>query len=286
MFEQYLRADDDGGAEYGRSASLLDGMREALAHLPVAATPRSPIDEVEQAFTDAPVSPSVLLRNAMDHATLDLCHVMNVVEHPGYDTVSVPAVMANLRIALLAASHLCYVTSVSENHCRITHMGGLYHLEIESAKKYVRAFDQQKRGVLAGLHPGPTTAIRKLASYRNPCPPRKRILESLLLDYLKKQVLGPLLVKLAVDEALGQLLVDHTFNITSGAAHGYSWIDLDGVTCHFVAQFSQAVLITNVVFNDYLLALGRHPNAHGSVDHRAQTDPVIDGHLGQEPFPR
>lgn len=186
MFEQYFQANHDDGAEYGRSAFLLDGMREALAHLPVAPTPRSPIDEVEEAFTDAPVSPSVLLRNAMDHATLDLCHVMNVVEHSGCDTVSVPAVMANLRIALLAASHLCYVTSPSETHCRVSHMGGLYHLEIESARKYVRAFDQQKRGVLAGLHPGPSAAIRTLASYRNPCPPRKRISEALLLDYLKK----------------------------------------------------------------------------------------------------
>lgn len=261
MFHDYFQADDNDGAEYGRSASLLNAMRDALAELPLATEPGSPIDAVDRAFEDAPVLPSNLLRNAMDHALLDLCHVMGVVEQTDRP-VSVAAVMANVRTSLLSASHLCYVTAPADDHHRILHMGRLYALEVDSAKKFVKQLDGQNVNVLPGLHPPPNSVVRRLAIYTNPyLPPPRSVSESVLLRHLKEHVLGPLLARLSVGTSHGELLVDHMFNTTSGAAHGYGWIDLDGVVCHFVLQFSLAVMVANVVFNDYLRALGQHPDS-------------------------
>ncbi|MBE5462786.1 hypothetical protein [Mycobacteroides abscessus] len=260
MFEHYFQAGDAAGQEYGRSASVLDGMREAVAKLPIAAAAGSPLDELDRAFAAAPVSPATLLRNAMDHALLNLCHVMDIVERSGR-LVSVPAVMGNIRTSLLATSHLCHVTSPSDPEQRVRHMGRLYQLEIDSASKFVEQLDRHNENVLVGLRPPPNSVVHQLTSYTNPHPPPPRTSsETKLLKHLKEHVLGPLLVRLSIDEANGNIVVDHMFNTTSGAAHGYGWIDLDGVVCEFVTHFSCAVLVANIVFNDYLRALGRHPH--------------------------
>lgn len=260
MFEHYLQADDYHGAEYGRCASLLDGMRDALRQLPAAA-PESPLHEIDEAFADAPVPPTYLCRNAMEHALVNLCHVVDIVDQSGRK-VSVAALMGNIRIALLAASHLCCVTSAVDSDKRLQYMGVLYRLETESAAKFIAKLDAHKPDVLTGLRPQPNCAVRQLASYVSPYPPpRKLATESALLTHMKRRVLGPLLTQLSIDESHGDLLIDHLFNTTSGAAHGYGWIDLDGVVCQFVPQFSCAVMVVNIVFNDYLRALGHHPTA-------------------------
>ncbi|MDB2189633.1 hypothetical protein [Mycobacteroides abscessus] len=265
MFEDYFRADDADGQEYGRSASLLDGMRDTVAQLPIAAVAGSPIDEVDRAFTGAPVSPATLLRNAMDHALLNLCHVMDIVEQSGR-LVSVPAVMGNIRTSLLATSHLCHATSPSDPQLRVQHMGRLYKLEIDSASKFVEQLDEQNANVLAGMRPPRNSVVRQLAAYTNPYPPPPRTSsETKLLEHMKEQVLGPLLIELSIDEAHGNLLIDHMFNTTSGAAHGYGWIDLNGVVCEFVTHFSCAVWVANIVFNDYLRALGHHPHLNPNL---------------------
>lgn len=263
MSENYFRADDSDGTEYGRSASLLDGMEEALTQMPAVAAAGSPINQLDHAFPGAPVAPSVLLRNAMDHTLVGLSHVMGVAEQCGRK-VCVPAVMSNIRTSLLAASHLCYVTSPPDPHERLLHMGELYHLESASARGFVGQLDGQKQNpsLLAGLRPPLNTAVRQLASYTNPYPPprQRRVSESSLLTHMKQQVLGPLMAQRHVNESVAALTVDHLFNTTSGAAHGYGWINLDGVICHFVTQFSSAVMVANIVFNDYLRALGHHPS--------------------------
>lgn len=258
MFAGYFEADDRDGTEYGRAASLAHGMCGALTGLPTSAAAGSPIDMVDQAFPGAPIAPSTLLRNAMDHTLLDLGHVMGIVEQSGRQ-VSVPAIMGNIRTSLLSASHLCYAISPADARQRLHHIGELYDLEMRSAAKFVKEVDKQDPSVLPGLRPPPDAAVRQLASYANPYPPAQRVTESLLLGHMKEQVLGPLLTQLKIDESHAALLVDHMFNTTSGAAHGYSWIDLEGVICHFVAHFTYAVSVANLVFNDYFRALGRHP---------------------------
>ncbi|MFT4088651.1 MAG: hypothetical protein QM658_16145 [Gordonia sp. (in: high G+C Gram-positive bacteria)] len=262
MFEHYLDTDSEGrdGEEYGRCAALLDDMARALTELgTTAATDGSAIADLDDAFSDAPITalPSVLLRNALDHAVLNLKYAADAVTQAGMG-LSVPALMACIRIALLSASHASYVVTETDASGAVERMGSIYKLEVKSAAKYIDQIDvhNARDHCLPQIVPASGSPIRQLARYRNPHPPKVRVSESVLLDAMKQNVFANVLRRMGYGPALSGILTDQLFNTTSGAAHGYAWIDLGGVTAHFVPQLSFATTVTNVVFNDYLCAAG------------------------------
>lgn len=261
MYENYFRDNPGDLQEYGRSASLVTGMLDAVHRLPVEGANKSLIAVLDAEFVDAPVAPSQFLRNAIEHALRNLDYLRTVASTPNMP-VLVPALMTCIRISLLASSHLSYVVAPTKLASARHRMGVLYKLEIESAAKFVTELGKSAgRDGVAGLHPPDDALIRRFAAYVNPYPPAKRISESDLLRHLKNQVLGPMMKPAGGEEKTASLLVDHLFNTTSGAAHGYAWIDLEGVVCNFVVQFSWATNVANVVFNQYCIAAGRHPSS-------------------------
>ena len=130
-------------------------------------------------------------------------------------------------------------------------MATLYSLKARSAKKYVDLFPDEVSD-LPGLHPAKRSTVRTLASFN---PPAQSITETGLLSSLKDETLTELAAAVHESATTTSMLTDHLFNTTSGAAHGYAWIDAPGVIAHFASQFSWTTALSNIVFNKYLVAL-------------------------------
>jgi hypothetical protein len=255
MFDTYLTLEPHDGEEYGRCANLIDGMLTHISN-PTSATPGSLVSTLDAEFVDADPSPSKLLRNALEHALHNLRFVTLTLDKLGGHAIPVTALMSTIRTSLLGASHLAYVVSGTEPTTAAQRMGALYRLEINSARKFVGQVDTPAaRRLLPGMCPTPDSAIRALVAYNAPHRPSGQLTESTLLDNLKTVVLPRLITEIGSDGDFAQVMVDHLFNTTSGAAHGYAWIDTDGVVAHVVTQLSFSTTIANIVFNHYLAAL-------------------------------
>lgn len=255
MFDTYFTLGPEDGKEYGRSAKLIDGMQAVVLN-PEPAKPGSLVSNLDAAFAGSDPTPSQLLRNAFEHAVHNLQFVTLTLEKLGGHAIPVTTLMSTIRTSLLGASHLAYVVSDTDPSTAAQRMGALYQLESKSARKFVKQIDTPAAHRLTpGICPPPGSTIRLLAAYDPPHKTSGQLSESTLLDNLKSAVLPSLITASGFDGDYAQVMVDHLFNTTSGAAHGYGWIDTDGVVAHVVAQISFATTTANAVFNHYLAAL-------------------------------
>lgn len=255
MFDTYLALEPHDGEEYGRCANLIDGMLADVSN-PTSAMPGSLVATLDTEFADADPAPSELLRNALDHAVQNLWFVTLTLDKLGGHTIPVTALMSTIRTSLLGASHLAYVVSGTDPTTAAQRMGALYRLETKSAQKFVKQIDTPAaHRLLARMCPPPGSTIRTLATYDAPHTPTGQLTESTLLDNLKTVVLPSLITAIGSDPDFAQVMVDHLFNTTSGAAHGYAWIDTEGVVAHLIGQLSFSSAIANVVFNHYRAAI-------------------------------
>ncbi|WP_428849461.1 hypothetical protein [Rhodococcus sp. KRD197] len=255
MFDTYFTHGPEDGKEYGRCAALIDGMQADLLHSR-SATPGSLVAELDIQYAGSDPTPSLLLRNALEHAVHNLQFVTLTLEKFGGHSIPVTTLMSAIRTSLLGASHLAYVVSDTDLSTAAQRMGSLYQLESKSARKFVKQIDSPAaRRLMPGMCPPPGSTVRSLAAYDPPHKTSGQLNESTLLDNLKTVVLPGVITATGHDPDYAQIMVDHLFNTTSGAAHGYGWINTDGVVAHVVAQLSFSTTTANIVFNHYFAAL-------------------------------
>ncbi|MCG7609687.1 MULTISPECIES: hypothetical protein [Mycobacterium] len=247
MFETYFANDGAAdAAEFNRTRELIDQMLDALAGIENPA-PRSLIAGLDARAT-LPMLPSAILRSYLNHSLFNLKHVTETVT-PGR-TVSVPVVMSALRVSLLASSRLSYVVAAPDAAVGSERMDTILALEARSVKQYIRKFQAQSE--LPGMHPAPGTSVTVFASMPFP---RVEMTEGRLLGNLKAETLAEIVAQTGHPVGVIDVLTDHLFQTTSGAAHGYMWVDLEGVVAHFVPQLGWTATIANIVLTKFMKAM-------------------------------
>lgn len=248
MFDTYFANDGSADAvEFNRSLSLIEGMVDHMSGIDQP-SPGSVVANLDAMGSPSPISPSAILRRYSDHSLFNLKHIADTIVPRR--TVSVPVIMTALRVSLLASSRLCYVVASPDMTVAKERMATIYALESKSASRYTRTFSEKSS--LPGMHP-PANSL--LAQFSSTAPQPGHVTETHLLQVLKSETLTEMVTRTGHDVGVVDVLTDHLFHTTSGAAHGYMWIELDGVVAHFVAQLGWTTTIANVVFNKYIEAL-------------------------------
>lgn len=263
MYETYLQSSQKDVEEFNRCSNSIGAMLKEIKSLDLIGQ-QSLLGQVERAFPRAPIAatPIKILTASAFNSLGNLKYITDVLRRPG-TCITVPGLMSSFRISLLSSAHLCYVVSNKDPAKASERMAKLYELEAASARRFVGEMDSHPaaKHQLRGLVPSAGSSIRELSCFEASNGAVKSITETKLLNNLKNEVLPPFLKRLNLSPTSGMLLIDHLFNITSGAAHGFTWIDLDGVSANVVSQLSVSTMISNIVFNYFLKAAGQHPNS-------------------------